>query len=95
MGNFELLHSHALVLTLLVLVLVGFEKLALGRLMLFILLFEVAKLPIQFIQCVFEVLNLLNGFLILRMCSHNSILISLKQLRNGSNTMIIIFKLSM
>lgn len=95
MCNLELLHSHALFLALHVLMLVGLEQLALRRLVLLILLFEVAELPIQFVQCKFEVLNLLNGILRFMIRARNRVLRLLQHIRNGRNAMVVVFKFCM
>ena len=95
MRNLELLHSHALVLALHVLMLVGLEQLALCRLVLLILLFEVTELPVQFVQCEFEVLNLLNGILRFVIRARNRILLLLQQIRNGRNAMVVVVELGM
>ena len=58
MRNLKLLHSHTLVFALHVFMLIGLEQLTLCRLMLLILLLEVAQLAVELVQCVFKVLNL-------------------------------------
>ena len=61
MRNLELLHFHAFILALHVFMLIGLEELTLCRLMLLILLLEVAQLAVKFVQSVFKVLNLCNS----------------------------------
>lgn len=93
MRNLELLKFHALILALHILVLIGFEELALSCLVLLILLFKVAELAIQFIECVFEVLNLLDGVLSFVVRPNYSILLLLEHVGNGGNAMLIVIEL--
>ena len=95
MRNFQLLESHAFVFALHVLMLISLKQLALRRLVLFILRLKVTKFSVEFIQRILEILNLLNAVLCFVICSHNSVLLLLKHIRNGGNSVFIIFVLSM
>lgn len=93
MRNLQLLKFHALILALHVLVLIGFKELALRCLVLLILLFKVAELAIQFIECVFEVLNLLDGVLSFVVRPNYSILLLLEHVGNGGDAMLVVIEL--
>lgn len=95
MRNLELLHSHGLVLALHVLMLIGLKQLTLRSLVLLILLLEVAKLTVQFVQSVFKVLNLLDSVLRFEGYTRYPILLLFQHVRNGCDAMVVILELGM
>ena len=95
MRNFKLLECHALVFALHVLMLISLKQLGLRRFVLLILRLKIAKLAIKLIQRILEILNLLDSVLSFVISSQNSVLLLLKHIRNGSNSVFIIFGLGM
>lgn len=68
-GNLALLQFQRVVFILHVFILIGLEELGLGRLVLLILVLEVAELAVKLIQCIFELLNLLVGLVNFSACA--------------------------
>ena len=92
---FEFLQLHRLIFSLHVLVLVGLEQLALSSFVVLILLLEVAKFPIELVQLIFQILNLLNSLLSLGAHPHYCIVFLSQHVGNRSNSVFVIISLSM
>lgn len=92
-GNLALLQFERVVFILHVFILIGLEELGLGRLVLLILVLEVAELAVKLIQCILELLNLLVGLVNFSACAGYTVFLVRKQILATINSLVVIITL--